>query len=117
MALKKKTTSTAPKSADKLAELMASLEKEKSVLADQRKKVEKIQREIFDIENAPFKEGDHVLMEVAQGRTRKECECVLSVAYVSEELGHQFKATPIKPDGTLSGRSFIVAMLESIKKV
>lgn len=92
---------------EKLGDL---LKKRESIVED----ILKTKRTIFDIESAPYKEGDHVMFEVAQGRARKECECVLSVELNGLEM-YNFKATPIKEDGSLSGRSFKVCDVKDLK--
>ena len=86
----------------------------------QMKNIYSIRRRILEEEFKPFKIGDHVLMEVAQGRTKRERECILSIDEFDEFVIDgfpSFRATPIKEDGSLSGRSFIVGSPSMLKSI
>lgn len=97
-----------------LKELKRELIIEQDRLEAQKELVSDIKRQIFDLEVAPYKSGDHVIMKVSHGRTTKECECLLSIG--TNSLGnYEFRAYPYKNDGTLSNRSFIVYELSQIR--
>lgn len=111
MAIKVKKVSN---ESNKLDVLKRTLLTEQNKLSEQWEKVLSLKREIFDIENAPYKEGDHIIMEVSQGRTVKECECVIFVELNSLN-DYIFKAYPYKNDGSLSNRSFRVYDISRIR--
>ena len=115
MALKK-IVKKENKKVGEIEQLKKQLVEAEKVLAEQKEKTLAIKRRIFDLEHAPFKESDHVMMMVSKRTSKKECECLLVV----ELMGYgeyEFKAYPYKDDGTLSSRGFIVYNLSDIRPI
>lgn len=65
-----------------------------------------LKRSIFDLEYAPFKEGDTVVVTVYLGGKKKDVKCVLEARVNFDE--YEFIARPIKSDGSLSARYYKV---------
>ena len=112
MKLKKKNKGVAPNEKnsnidEELSICRKQLKDEIKELHNQEDKVFALKRHIFDLENAPFTDGDKVIMTLQMGRVQKEYTCVLNVELNALDE-YVFKATPIKEDGSLSGRSFKV---------
>ena len=63
-------------------------------------------KEIIEIKLSPFKIGDYVLTEVSNGKSKKECKCLLEC-----ENGMVF-TRPVKDNGELSGRHFYLSPMK-----
>lgn len=111
MKLTKKSKEVVKKSKSSLEEELLickeNLEKELEVLKKQKELVMSIKRHIFDLEYAPFTEGDTVIIDTYFGSKVKESKCVLQVRKNNLE-NYEFIAFPFKEDGTLSKRHFVV---------
>lgn len=101
MALKKanktsKTTNTDSKRAE-LKNKIASTQSEIERLLEEKKVLEK---ELLELNIAPFKIGGYALVKVPCGKSTKEQKCLL------ECVDGFLYARPIKENGELSGRHF-----------
>ena len=118
MKLTKKSKEVVKKSKSSLEEELLickeNLEKELEVLEKQKGLVMSIKRHIFDLEYAPFTDGDTVIVNTSFGGKVKESRCLLQVRQNSLE-NYEFIAFPFKEDGTLSKRHFVVYNKQQLK--
>ena len=68
-----------------------------------RDRKELLLKEMINIELSPFKIGDYVLAEVSNGKSTKECKCLL------EYENSMVYTRPVKDNGELSGRHFYLS--------
>ena len=86
------------------------IEELNSELASNYKQIEQlhqinkeIKEEILEVQIAPFKIGGYAMCEVTIGKSTKLQKCLLECS----EYGN-LQVRPVKEDGTLSGRHFLV---------
>lgn len=60
-----------------------------------------LEKDLLELEIAPFKIGDYALVKVPSGKSHKEQKCLLECG----EYGTLY-VRPVKADGELSGRHF-----------
>lgn len=102
MTLIKKEKATNSDNRKRISELWDSISNIDSTIIKLQEQKKNLQEEMLSIEIAPFKIGGYALAEVCSGRRKKEQKCLLEC-----EEGILF-LRPIKPDGELSGRHFIL---------
>ena len=111
MRLKKKVKATPTNKNSNIEEeleiLKVRLREELKLLHEQEDIVFAVKRHIFDLENAPFMDGDTVIMDIQVGAKVRQYTCVLSVELT--QLGeYRFRATPVKEDGTIFNKGYWV---------
>jgi len=92
---------------NRLEELISLIEQKEDLVNGLMDELRELRTEKFLIEHRPFTDGCHVEMEVPAGRSKKLQECVLTIVYDSKGYP-EFRAVPIKEDGSFSSRVFIV---------
>lgn len=102
MALKKATKVTKNNDEQLKQQLREGISNTEEAIEKLQAKKTDMERELLELEIKPFKIGDYALAKVPSGKTMKEQKCLLEC-----EHGTLY-VRPVKADGELSGRHFIL---------
>jgi len=93
---------------EKLKELNKELDRINQSIEALKEEKRKVNEEIVSIKISPFKVGDTVLCNIPSGRSVKLQKCIIEIGGVYDDTAF---VRPIKANGELSGRHYLVVDL------